>query len=66
VTRIMITLRSDESEALGVLAEKERRDPRAQAALLIRRELERVGLLQPLSPIQTVEASPRPEGQTQG
>ena len=57
MTRITITLQSDETEALGVLAEQERRDPRAQAALLIRRELERFGLLQPLSRIHIADAS---------
>lgn len=47
MTRIMVTLRQDEREALRVLAERERRDPRDQAALLIRGELERRGLLLP-------------------
>lgn len=44
--RITISLRADEGEALRTLAEQERRDPRAQAALLIRYGLEHLGLLQ--------------------
>ena len=40
-----LVLGDKERDALSVLAEREYRDPRAQAALIIRRELERVGLL---------------------
>ena len=43
--RITVTLAADEREALRALALQERRDTRQQAALLIRRELERRGLL---------------------
>lgn len=43
--RITVTLRSDERAALQELAFQERRDTRQQAALIIRRELERCGLL---------------------
>ncbi|MCC6946037.1 MAG: hypothetical protein IT335_15775 [Thermomicrobiales bacterium] len=39
------TLAADEREALRLLAFQERRDARQQAALIIRRELERRGLL---------------------
>lgn len=45
--RITVKLLIDEREALLRLAQQERRDPRAQAALIIRRELEREGLLSP-------------------
>ena len=45
--RVNVTLRSDERDALWLLSEQERRDPRAQAALLIRQSLEQMGLLQP-------------------
>lgn len=45
VSRLTITLQEDEKVALGRLSEKEKRDPRDQAALLIRNELERRGLL---------------------
>lgn len=43
---IAITLQDDEKSALRKLAECEKRDPRAQAALLIRLQLEKLGLLQ--------------------
>ena len=43
--RVTITLQSNEKEALRRLAESERRDPRAQAALLTHQELARRGLL---------------------
>ena len=42
---VNVTLRPDEKSALVVLAQQERRDPRDQAALIIRQELERRGLL---------------------
>ena len=45
--RTTVMLRTEEHEALLTLAERERRDPRSQAAVLIRRELERCGLLSP-------------------
>ena len=45
-TLITVTLSSDEIEALRKLAELEFRDTRSQAALIIRQELERRGLLQ--------------------
>lgn len=51
-TRINIALKADEKEALWRLCEQERRDPRAQAAMLIRWQLEKLGLLQPNPPIQ--------------
>ena len=38
-------LRDNEHTALQTLAEKEMRDPRAQAVIIIRRELQRNGLL---------------------
>lgn len=43
--RITVPLQIDERDALISLAQRERRDPRDQAALIIRRELERAGLL---------------------
>jgi len=42
---ITVSLQQDEREALITLASQERRDPRAQAALILRHELERRGLL---------------------
>lgn len=43
--RITITLMPIESEVLWALAQREHRDPRDQAAFLIRAELTRRGLL---------------------
>lgn len=43
--RIMISVTEEEKAALIRLGELERRDPRHQAALVVRQELERRGLL---------------------
>lgn len=43
--RFMVTLYDEERRALWELARRERRDPREQAALSIRRDLEQRGLL---------------------
>ncbi len=43
--RISIDLQEDERQALIEVANREKRHPRQQAAMLIRRELERRGLL---------------------
>lgn len=51
-TRITVTLQREERSALARLAEQERRDPRAQAAMLVREALERLGFLQPAPTIQ--------------
>jgi hypothetical protein len=45
MARVTVTLKISERDALVTLAEQERRDPRAQAALLIRQALVRRGLL---------------------
>jgi hypothetical protein len=50
MTRITLTLNNQERAALTTLAQKEFRDPRAQAALIIRRELEKQGLIESLTP----------------
>ena len=44
MVRITITLNDQERICLKLLAEKEFRDPRAQAAFIIHKELERCGL----------------------
>lgn len=68
MTRITVSLTEGEREALRVLAFKERRDSRAQAALIIRAELEKRGLLladpQPAALPTGLEA--RAEGVTHG
>lgn len=45
MARITLKLPIDERDALFRLAEREYRSPREQAALIIRRELERLNLL---------------------
>lgn len=62
MTRIMITLQPDERAALLDLAERERRDPRDQAALFIRSGLQHLGLL-PTDNAPTVTAQPSQAGQ---
>ena len=43
--RLTVPLNHEEREALLKLSNTEKRDPRLQAAFIIRRELERIGLL---------------------
>lgn len=45
MAQVTVTLRQAERDALVELAERERRDPRNQAALIIVRELVRLGLV---------------------
>lgn len=45
MTRITVVLRDDERRALIALSEKQRRPPREQAAWLIRKQLEALGVL---------------------
>ena len=45
--RFSTPLTVSERAALFKLARHERRDPRDQAALIVRRELERLGLIEP-------------------
>ncbi len=59
--RITVTLAAEERDALRVLAQHERRDARRQAAVIIRRELERLGLL----PASTSAAADRPAEEVQ-
>ena len=46
MAKIIVYLREQDRAALDRLAEKEYRQPKAQAALIIRRELERLGILE--------------------
>lgn len=52
IRKTYVPLNDQERLALVQLAERERRDPRAQAAVLIRQALEKLGLLS--SPVPTV------------
>ena len=45
MAKIIVYLREQENDALHRLAQKEYRQPKAQAALMIRWELERLGML---------------------
>ncbi len=45
MAKVIVYLRDQEQSALHQLAIKEYRAPKAQAALIIRKELERLGLL---------------------
>lgn len=45
--RIQINFNPQERSALDRLAQRERRNARDQAALIVRHELERLGLIQP-------------------
>ncbi len=45
MAKVIIYLREHEVAALNSLAEREYRAPRAQAALIIRNELQRLGLI---------------------
>lgn len=55
MSRITLTLSEKEKLALRTLAQKEFRDPRQQAAMMIRKELERRGLLKDTDPPKQVE-----------
>jgi hypothetical protein len=55
MTRITIILSDQDKKALIALAEKEFRDPHAQAALIIRLELQRQGFIEQLAPIVSAE-----------
>ena len=48
MARVIVPLQEEEFDCLLRLADSERRLPRDQAALILRRELERLGLIQPL------------------
>ena len=50
MAKLIIYLGAPENDALHQLAQRELRAPRAQAALIIRTELSRLGLLTPPSP----------------
>lgn len=45
MARLIIQLCEDDMKALRILAEKELRDPRSQALLLIRQSLQKSGIL---------------------
>lgn len=56
MVRITVNLEVEEAQALRELSQREKRDMRAQASLCIRHELERSGLLQPVTTAQAAQA----------
>ncbi len=59
--RVIIIFQEKEYQALLALSEKEFRDPRMQAALIIRRELEKQGLVESAGPVN--ESKPKAKKQ---
>jgi len=55
MSRVTITLQEAEKSALLALSEREKRDPRRQAALIIRQALEKGGWLQPEADAQPIK-----------
>lgn len=62
MSKLYIPLERDEARALVTLANREKRDPRLQAALFVRLGLERAGLLEQAAP--KVLESDRRQGAT--
>lgn len=58
-TRVMINLREDERQALVSLSQNERRDPRDQAVMLIRKSLIELGYIPQEGPRPTKESADR-------
>ena len=59
MAKIIVYLREQENDALHRLAQKEYRQPKAQAALMIRRELERLGMLDIPSTTEAIQKENR-------
>ncbi len=59
MAKVIIYLREHELTALNDLAQREYRAPKAQAALIIRRELERLGLIPPAQEVGEASAEGR-------
>lgn len=55
--RTTVNLEPNEHDALWLLCKLERRAPELQAALLIRQQLERLGLLEPLARTRLPEST---------
>lgn len=58
MAKVIIYLRDHELTALNDLAQREYRAPKAQAALIIRRELEKLGLIPGEQPDQSNQTGP--------
>lgn len=57
MAKVIVYLREYEMQALNQLAQKEYRAPKAQAALMLRTELERLGMLNYIPHPNSVEVS---------
>ncbi len=57
MAKVIVYLREYEMQALNQLAQKEYRAPKAQAALMLRTELERLGMLNDIPHPNSVEVS---------
>jgi hypothetical protein len=61
MSKVVIYLREHEQTALNTLAQREYRTSKAQAALIIRNELARLGMIQPEVKLPSVtQSSPLP------
>jgi hypothetical protein len=58
VAKVIIYLRDHELKALNHLAQHEYRSPKAQAALIIRNELEKLGMIPGEQPVQSNYTEP--------
>ncbi len=56
MAKVIVYLREPEMQALNLLAQKEYRAPKAQAALILRTELERLGMLENIPHVTTTAA----------
>jgi hypothetical protein len=58
MAKVIIYMRDHELTALTDLAQREYRAPKAQAALIIRRELEKLGMIPGEQPAQSNQTTP--------
>jgi len=61
MAKVIIYLRDNESAALNNLAQREYRAPKAQAALIIRQELERLGMIEAMPANEQTTTGHKPE-----
>ena len=58
MAKVIIYLREHEFSALNDLAQREYRAAKAQAALIIRKELEKLGMIPNVQPVQSSQTEP--------
>ena len=64
MAKVIIYLRDHEFTALNDLAQREYRAPKAQAALMIRRELEKLGMIPGEQQVNQIEPLSEPNDKT--